>query len=138
MKIDDMTPTQSQFLKKEDVGEAGVNLTIKGFEQTMVGQGDDAETKWVIVWTNPDYKPMVLNKENGSRLKMVCKSDDTDQMIGRTVNAYNDPYVAFGGKVVGGIRLRAPQGPAQPANPPQDMGQPTPPIDAYGDDDVPY
>ena len=153
-KIDDMIPTKSKFLKKEDVGEAGVDLIIAGFEYQDVGKDDDVETKLVINWTDKNYHPMVCNKENGSRLKMTLKTDDTDQMIGRAVNVYSDPYVAFGGKTVGGLRIRTAKS-AAPVSPqtrsalhpprarhPQDRegssaddtGPPTPPLEAYQDE----
>jgi hypothetical protein len=156
--IDDLVPSKSNFLTKEDVGEAGVNLTIKSFSQQEVGmEGAAKELKAIIEWQQADYKPMVLNKENASRLKMICKTADTDAMIGRTVNVYCDPYVKFGNEMKGGIRIRPvehaqyqaqqPQRPQRVAQqPPQQRQQPksepawqdTPPVEAYGDDDAPY
>lgn len=155
MKIDDMTPSKSKFLTKEDVGETGKNLTISGFEQQEVGTENEKETKYVILWQQADYKPMVLNKENGNRLKLIAKTDDADQMVGTTVNVYNDPFVAFGGKTVGGIRIRAAttatarpqqrvaatvQRPAArpAAAPADDMGPDSPPLDAYEGEEAPY
>lgn len=149
MKIGDMTPTKSKFLTKEDVGEAGKNLTIAGFEQQEVGFEGDKELKYVVIWNQADYKPMVLNKENGNRLKMIAKTDDTDAMIGLTVNVYNDPFVSFGGEVKGGVRIRAAaqaalrpqQRPAQKPAPrpaaPTDMGPESPPLEAYADEPEP-
>lgn len=141
--IDSMVTSKSSFLRKEDVGETGVNLAIKAFKQEQVGQGEESELKFVIQWTNPQFKPMVLNKENASRLKMVFKTDDTDQMIGKVVNVYSDPFVAFGGKTVGGLRIRSAQ--AQQGNAPRqqaDMGPETPPLDAYSEkefnDQIPF
>ena len=144
--IDSMIPTKSNFLKKEDVGEEGVDLIIKGFDYQEVGQGEEKENKLVVTWTNPNYKRMVVNKENGSRLKMSLKTDDTDQMIGRAVNVYADPFVAFGGKTVGGLRIRAARSitnkptvrPSKPFAEPQDDGAPTPPLEAYNDESVPF
>lgn len=149
MNIDEMVPTKSRFLTKEDVGEQGKNLTIKQFTPTEVGQ--EKEARYVIEWHEADFKPMVLNKENSSRLKMIFKTADTNQMCGMKVNVYNDPFVSFGGEVVGGIRLRPvpataaqslqppqqrpPQQRRPAAPPPQDdgMGPPNPPLDAYTD-----
>lgn len=149
-KIDDLIPTKSSFLKQSDVGEQGVDLIIKSFEQKEVGQENDKEMKLTLSWTNPDYNPMVINKENGSRLKLVLKTDDTDLMIGRAVNVYADPFIAFGGKVTGGLRIRPPvslsNGVARATTPkaapprqaePIDDGAPTPPVEAY-DDDIPF
>lgn len=144
-KIDTMIPTKSNFLKQADVSEEGVDLTIKHFDYQQVGQGTDAETKLVVHWTNPNYKPMVVNKENGTLLKIACKTDDTDLMIGKKVNVWANPHVAFGGKMVGGLRIRAarstdprPTQAVKPSRPfePEDDGAPTPPVEAY--DDTPF
>lgn len=150
-RIDDMIPSKTNFMRKEDVGDAGKDLAISHFDYQEVGQGEDKETKLVVHWTDKNYKPMVVNKENGSRLKMALKTDDSEQMIGRVVNVYSDPYVAFGGKTVGGLRIRPAKSapisaqtrsalnpPRAPAREPgEDDGPPTPPAEAY-DNDPPW
>lgn len=141
MDIDSLVPSKSSFLSKDDVGTEGRNLTIAAFSQHEVKSDNTSEMKWTVEWRE-DYKPMVLNKENTSRLKMIFKTSDTDQMIGKAVNVYNDEFVTFAGKVTGGIRLRpasngAPQ--QQQARPSQQAEPwgPTPPVDAYKDE-VPW
>lgn len=150
--IDEAIPSKSNYMKKEDVGEQGRDLVIKDFKHEDIGRDGDSETKLVIYWTDPSYKPMVCNKENGQRLKMALKTDDMDLMIGKAVNVYSDPFVAFGGKTVGGIRIRSTQLAANAPKrniPPkaqarveaQDDGAPTPPIEAYDrdpNDDIPF
>jgi hypothetical protein len=150
VNIDSMVPTKSSFLTKDDVGEQGRNLTIKGFVQKEIKNDNESEMRYVIEWIEPDFKPMVLNKENASRLKMIFKVADTDAMIGRPVNVYNDAFVTFAGKVTGGIRLRpatnvAPQAPRprQAAPPPaaaDEPWQPTAPPESYQefDDKIPF
>ena len=141
MKIDEMVPTKSSFLTKDDVGEAGKNLTIAKFETQEVGVENDKEMKYVIVWQQADFKPMVLNKQNASRLKIIFKSDDTDAMIGGTVNVFCDPFVEFGGKIVGGLRIRPTtaqaqaKAPTQARKPAQDTGPESPPLEAYEGED---
>lgn len=149
--IDSLVPSKSNYLKKEDVGTGGRNLTIASFDQEEIGQDGEKELKLIVRWQQQDYLPMVVNKENASRLKMTLKTDDTDQMIGKTVNVYHDEFVSFGGKQVGGLRIRPPahaaaqqqlRSPApqqRRAAPPQqeDMGPESPPIEAYGNE-VPY
>lgn len=145
-KIDELVPTKSSFLTKDDVGLAGKNLTIGGFEQQEVGTENEKELKYVVVWQQADWKAMVLNKENANRLKIICKTDDTDKMIGVTINVYHDEMVSFGGRVVGGIRVRpvpgakpqqkAAQRPAaRPA--PEDPNDELPPMETY-EQDVPF
>jgi hypothetical protein len=81
---------------------------------------------------------------------MTLKTDDTDVMVGQTVNVYHDPFVSFGGKQVGGLRIRPPahaaaqqqmRRPSPPARPAQRQAAPSgyadeeaPPLDAYADE----
>lgn len=151
MKIDDMIPTKSNFLKQDDVGENGKNLTIASFEQMDVGTENEKETKFCLVWLQKDWKPMILNRENGNRLKLIAKTDDTDQMIGLTINVFADKFVSFGGKTTGGLRIRAaasvqPRPQTRPAQKPPtrqaqvpavDPNDELPPLAAYDDDSSP-
>ena len=147
MNIDEMVPSKSHFLTKEDVGEAGKNLTIKGFTMKEVGFENDKEMKYVIEWMDTNYKPMVLNKENASRLKFILQTSETTSMVGRTVNVYNDRFVKFGNEMKGGLRIRpiehAAAQTARPSTqrpssaPVRDEDPPwqdSPPLDAYSDE----
>ena len=133
-KIDSLVPTKSSFLTKDDVGTAGKNLSIAGFEQQEVGNENEKELKYVVLWQQADYKPLVLNKENANRLKIICKTDGTAQMIGKTINVYHDEMVSFGGRVVGGVRVRPAA--ARPAQRPASK----PPVQqaADPDDEIPF
>ena len=99
---------ESNFLKKEDVG-AGALLTVTGCVQKNVAkQGADPEMKWCLTFTESD-KPLVLNSTNIQLCENVFGSDDTDDWKGRQIVLYTDPNVSYGGKLVGGIRVRAPR-----------------------------
>ena len=99
---------ESKFLKKEDVG-AGVLVTISGCSQHNVAmQGADPEMKWCLSFTEAD-KPLVLNSINAQLCEKIIGSDDTDDWTGHKIVLYTDPSVSFGGRVVGGIRVRAPR-----------------------------
>ncbi len=108
MNLDDLVPSTSKYLAKEDVGVVGVNLTIDRFSRETVGQGSEAEECAIIHWRE-DYKPMVLNKTNKNRIKHYLQATDSDEVIGKIVNAYNDPDVSYGDKITGGLRLRGAQ-----------------------------
>lgn len=109
---------ESKFLKKEDVGgERGVLVTISGVQQANVAMpGADPEMKWTLSFQELD-KPMVLNSTNIHMCAKACGSDNTDDWNGKKVVLYEDPNVSFGGKLVGGIRLRAPRTQAAPVVP---------------------
>lgn len=101
----------SKFLRKEDFDEDRV-LTIKGVKLEDVG--NQGEQRWVVYFREAD-KGMVLNITS-IRVLEGAYGDDSDGWIGKRVMVYVDPNVSFQGRVVGGLRLRAPkQRPAAPA-----------------------
>lgn len=115
-KISDMI--ESKFLKKDDVcGERGMLVTISSISQANVAmQGADPEMKYTLSFEEMD-KPMVLNSTNIHNCAKACQSDDTDDWKGKKVVIYEDPNVSFGGKLVGGIRIRAQRVQAAPVVP---------------------
>ena len=106
MKINEMIP--SKFLKKEDVGR-GTLATIRSIEKVNVAvDGAEPEYKYAMSFDELD-KPMVLNPTNIHLTAQVCNSEETEEWIGKSIVLYTDPTVTFGGKITGGIRVRAPK-----------------------------
>ena len=105
----------SKFLKKENTGKNGILVTIAGVEQQNVAMADDEpEMKWCLTFQE-DVKPMVLNKTNSNLIASITGKPDTDDWPGEKIVLYNDPTIMFAGKMVGGIRVRAPKNkPAAP------------------------
>jgi hypothetical protein len=127
---------ESKFLKQTDVG-AGMLMTVESCEQHNVAmQGAEPEMKWCLTFAESD-KPLVLNSTNIQLCERVFGSDDTDQWIGKKVVLYTDPNVSFGGKVVGGIRVRAPK-PPKAAAPAKPAPVPAPVTDELDDSDIPF
>ena len=111
-KLSEMLP--SRFLKKDDV-PSPMLLTIGDIEQVNVApQGQPEEKKWTMTFPELD-KPLVLNSTNMHVIGQIY-GDDTDGWMGQKIVIYHDPNVSFGGKLVGGLRLRAPKN--QKASPP--------------------
>jgi hypothetical protein len=136
MKTSQMSP--SKYLKKEDFEKPRL-FTIERFNKENVArQNEPDEYKWVMYF-HGEQRGLVLNKNNLSRAALALGSDDTDDWIGKRIVAFHDPTVEFGGKLVGGIRLRAPKLRAQAAAPPP---PPPPEEDEFDeedpDDDVPF
>jgi hypothetical protein len=99
---------QSKFLTRADVGKGSL-LTIKDvIQENVAKEGAPDELRWCLVFAEAD-KPMVLNSTNGQIIASITGSEDTDAWIGKQIVAYDDPNVSFGGKLVGGIRCRAPR-----------------------------
>ncbi len=104
MKAGKMIP--SKFLKKEDIDPAKL-VTINGLRQANVALDDQPEEmKWTMFFKELD-KPMVLNSTNIQLLCKVLDTDETDEWIGKQIVVFNDQNVSFGGKITGGIRIRA-------------------------------
>jgi len=99
---------ESKFLKQTDVG-SGALLTVSGCTQHNVAQqGAEPEMKWCLSFAETD-KSLVLNTTNIQLCEHVFGSDDTDDWTGKKIVLYTDPNVSYGGKLVGGIRVRAPK-----------------------------
>lgn len=99
---------ESKFLKKEDV-ETPRLLTVEGCAQHNVAkQGAEPEMKWCLSFEEED-KPLVLNSTNIQLCQRIFGSDDTDDWTGKRLVLFADPNVSYGGKLVGGIRVRAPK-----------------------------
>lgn len=114
---------QSRFLTRNDVGR-GMLVTIRSISQENVAkEGAPEELRWVVSFDETE-KPMVLNSTNGQIIASITKSEETDNWVGHKVVLYDDPNVSFGGKLVGGIRCRAPRN--QPAPPPARPATPAP------------
>lgn len=125
MPFEQLVPTNSNYLKKDDVGEDGVILTIRGFaHETIKDENGQPEQKVVLHFVEQGYKPMVVNSTNAQLLKIATGCLTAGEARGKRVVVYNDPNVSFGGKVTGGLRIkRIPGPPAQPRQP-QQAGRP--------------
>src|SRR5690348_11869796 len=117
---------ESKFLKQTDVG-AGMLMTVEACERHNVAKdGAEPEMKWCLTFGESD-KPLVLNATNIQLCERIFGSDDTDEWIGKKIVLYTDPNISYQGKVVGGIRVRAPKvNKTQPATAPQAAKKPAP------------
>lgn len=104
--------TESKYLKQEDVGEEGRLVTIKSLERTNVAREDDEPEYKYVIHFHEVSKPLVLNATNIQLCARACGSEDTDDWTGKKIVLYADPNVSYAGKLVGGIRIRAPRGQA--------------------------
>lgn len=121
---------QSKFLRKEDFDEDQI-CTIKGCRLEDVGRDDAPEQRWVIFFREHP-KGMVLNITTIRVLEQAF-GGDTDNWVGKQATVYVDPNVSFGGKIVGGLRLRVQKQKAAP-KPAAAAAQPAP---AGFDDELP-
>lgn len=129
MKIGQMKT--SKYLKKEDVGNGKLVTIAKIDQQDVSLENEPTEMKYVMYFreniVDGENKGMVLNWTNIQLCARACGSEETDDWIGKQIVLFDDPNVSFGGKLTGGIRIRAPQN--QPKTPQQNYV----PQDDYND-----
>jgi hypothetical protein len=130
MNINDLK--SSKFLKKEDVG-VGSLVTISALTRENVAmEGAEPDMKAVLHFEEFD-KPLVLNSTNGQIIASITGfGDDIEKnWIGHKIVLFSDPNISFNGRLVGGIRARAPKAGSVPDKVlPQLPKQATPPQDA--------
>ena len=109
----------SKYLKRSDVGP-GVLVTIRRVAvENIAKEGADPEDK-AILYFNELEKPMVLNSTNGHIIASINgqEADIENTWVGTQIVLYDNPNVSFGGKLVGGLRVRKPRVQANAAPPP--------------------
>jgi hypothetical protein len=136
----------SRFLKQSDVG-VGVLVTITSLTQENVAADGAEETLKYCLHFEELERPMVLNSTNGQLIAKILGSEESDDWVGKKVVLYADPNISFGGKITGGIRVRAPRinKPAakapvksKPAPMPDPAKETEVEQDAAGDDNIPF
>ena len=129
---------ESKFLRKEDCGP-GILVTVHSVSQQNVAkEGAPEEMKWVIHFNETD-KPMVLNSTNGQIIAQITGSEDSDDWTGAELVLYHDPNVSFGGKLVGGVRVRAPRKKAVPVTGKKPVAKTAEPeAEPAEEDDLPF
>lgn len=147
---------KSNFLTRAECGR-GILVTAKNITQENVAKEGASEELRYCLYFDELEKPLVLNNTNAQIIAGITHCEDTDGWTGAKLVLYDDPNVTFGGKLVGGIRVRAPRIPqakpaAQPThgilgkphtNQPIQPIQPPPTAPLEGDgpsesDDVPF
>jgi hypothetical protein len=122
----------SKFLRKEDFEEDRV-MTIKGVKFEDMA-GDSGQQKWVLYFRE-EAKGLAMSITT-IRVLEAAFGDDSDHWIGNKVKVYVDPNVSFGGKIVGGLRIRTPK--RAPVAPKVPIATEPPPSSEEFDDDIPF
>ena len=76
-------------------------------------------------------KPMILNRTNASLIPVVTGARTAGEAKGKKVVVFFDPTVSFGGKAVGGLRLKRIPGPPRAPGTPK---APPPPAEDFNDE----
>ena len=94
----------SSYLKAADLGKREVPVVIEGIEAETVDEGD----RKLVARFEGKSKALIFNDTNLEVIEQRC-GPDTEDAVGSNWIMYVDPDVRYGGKKVGGIRLRAPR-----------------------------
>lgn len=127
---------EGKYLKKDDFPQPAL-LTIKRYQRENVAKDNDPEEHKWIVYFHETEKGLVLNSTNLQLLQLATGSTGTEDSLNKKVVLFNDPTISFGGKLTGGIRIRAPRNQAAPApvqSPPAPAPEPGP-FPAPGEED---
>ena len=103
----------SKYLKSEDIVKP-VKVTVADcvMEEVSQGEGKPKESRAILVFHPVPFLPnrertaMVLNATNANTMKGAF-GNDTDAWIGQQIGVYVDPNIAFGGKIVAGLRIKS-------------------------------
>ena len=117
--LDNVAPAASHYLQKGDVTEAGRILTVAGIGSAELDNDGKPEIKHILKFAE-DCKPMVLNVTNRELLKQVTGATTVGQLKGKRITVYNDPSVMFGGRMTGGLRIKAAPEPVNQDSKPND------------------
>jgi hypothetical protein len=124
----------SKYLGAADVGSRKIRTRIKKVRKAELRVNDGTKRiKFVLHFENID-KPMPLNATNKNELVRKLGKNPAN-WIGALVGIYVDPEVEFGGKTVGGLRLRVLD--SATGKPEVPAGLPEPPLhDGTGIEDM--
>ncbi len=99
--------SNSMYLKQDDIDPAGMVVTIEQIEmRTIEGRNGEADQEKMCCKIEEYDKWLVLNATNRQAIKLYTNSATPAESIGKQIEIFVDPNIAFGGKIVGGIRLR--------------------------------
>lgn len=101
--------SESRYLKRADVGSGKLLTISECVQENVAKEGAKPEMKWVLHFADEE-KGMVCNPTNAQLIAMVSGINNSDDWEGVKIVLYDDPSISFGGKLVGGIRVRAPKG----------------------------
>jgi hypothetical protein len=100
------------YLKQEHLYGQDVPVTISAV--TVENVGDEGKQQIVVAFAGQS-KRLGLCKTNAQQIAAFY-GDDAGGWIGQSITLWPDPSVTYGGKVVGGVRIRPvpPETAAQP------------------------
>ena len=112
LSLDAAVPRKSKYLTKEDCNPA-ILVQISHLSMDDV-ESDNVVERCTILNFHGDTKPMILNLTNKELLKVATGEVTAGGIKHKKIVIYNDETVMFGGKMVGGARIRKPLNQPEP------------------------
>ncbi len=123
-----------KYVQQSDV-DPPILVTIEKVQEDNVAPDNQAvEIKYIIHFLE-NVKPWVPGFQMLTMIHHINGSGDTDDWPGTKIVLFKDPSVMYGGKMVGGIRCRAPKTAVHPEADPAPSASPSKPLQ---DDDIPF
>jgi hypothetical protein len=97
----------AKYLKKEDIPSPINSSILWTKEEEVTAPGKGTETRLVLYFEGLK-KGLVLNMANAEALAEITGTDEYEQWSDVPIELYVDPDVKYGGKKIGGIRIRKP------------------------------
>ena len=97
----------AQYLKKEDLSDPVDTELLWVKEEKVTPPGKGTNTRLVAYFEGLS-KGLVLNTANCETLAEITETDDPNEWKDVALQLYVDPDVTYGGKKIGGIRIRKP------------------------------
>ena len=97
----------AKYLKKEDIPSPINSSILWTKEEEVTGPGKGTETRLVLYFDGLK-KGLVLNTANAEALAEITGTDEYEQWSDVPIQLYVDRDVKYGGKKIGGIRIRKP------------------------------
>jgi len=98
----------AKYLKKEDISEPVDKELLWVKDEEVTAPGKDTATR-LVAYFEGLAKGLVLNTANCDTLLEITGIEDPNLWRDIAVQLYVDPDVKYGGKKVGGIRIRVPE-----------------------------
>jgi hypothetical protein len=97
----------AKYLKKEDIPSPINSSILWTKEEEVTAPGKGTETRLVLYFDGLK-KGLVLNTANAEALAEITGTDEYEQWSDVPIQLYVDRDVKYGGKKIGGIRIRKP------------------------------
>jgi hypothetical protein len=97
----------AKYLKKEDISSSVDTSILWIKEEEVTAPGKGTETR-LVLYLDGFKKGLVLNATNAQALEEVTGTEDCEKWEDTPIQVYVDPDVKYGGKKIGGIRIRKP------------------------------